>query len=121
MKKTVPLKKNYEFLRVYKNGQFFVGRFIILYVLKNKMEINRLGITTSKKVGKSVKRNRLRRLIRENYRAYEEFINEGYDIVFVARSTETMPTFGDINKEMKYLLKKLNIFNQERWSCLQNS
>lgn len=113
MNKTVPLKKNYEFSRVYKKGKFYVGRFIVLYVLENKLDINRLGITASKKVGKSVKRNRLRRLIRESYRLYEEYLDVGYDIVFVARSTETMPGFKEINKEMKFLFKKLNIFNQE--------
>jgi len=56
-----------------------------LYVMKNDLGINRLGITVGKKFGKSVKRNRMKRLIRENYRLYEEFVKKGYDLVFVAR------------------------------------
>ncbi len=121
MKKTVPLKKNYEFLRTYKKGKFYVGKFITMYALPNKFKFNRLGITVSKKFGKSVRRNRLRRLIRENYRLFEDFINYGYDIVFVSRNTEEMPEFISIKKEMKFLLKKLNIFDQEKWDCLKDS
>jgi ribonuclease P protein component len=120
MVKTVPIKKNYEFLRAYKKGKFFVGKFIILYVLTNNLNINRLGITTSKKVGKSVRRNRLRRLIRENYRFYEEFVKTGIDLIFVARSSEPLPEFSDIKKEMRFLLKKLNVFDREKWDCLKN-
>jgi len=66
-----------------------------------------------KKFGKSVKRNRMKRLIRENYRLYEEFVKKGYDLVFVARNTEQMPDFKDVKKEMKFLMKKLDIFEQE--------
>ena len=119
MIKTVPLKKNYEFLRLYKKGKFFVGKFIILYVLINKSDINRLGITASKKIGKSVTRNRYRRLIRENYRLYENFVKSGNDFVFVARSSERLPEFLEIKKEMKFLLRKLNVFDQEKWDCLK--
>lgn len=117
MVKTVPIKKNNEFLRAYKKGKFFVGKYLILYAIKNRLEINRIGITTSKKVGKSVKRNRIRRLVRENYRFYEDFIKKGYDLVFVARSTEKLPEFADIKKEMKFLLKRLSVFEQEKWDC----
>ena len=65
MKHTVSLKKNYEFGRVYKRGKFYAGKFLVLYVLKNKLNYNRLGITASKKFGKSTKRNRVRRLIKK--------------------------------------------------------
>jgi ribonuclease P protein component len=117
MKKTVPLKKNYEYRRIYKKGSFFVGRFIILYVLQNGQELNRIGVTISKKVGKSVKRNRIRRIVKENYRFYEEFVKNGYDCVFIVRSSDKEPGFHEIRREIKYLLKKLNVFNQERWLC----
>jgi ribonuclease P protein component len=117
---TVPLKKNYEFLRVYKKGKFYVGKYLTAYMLPNNLNINRLGITVSKKVGKSVKRNRIRRLFRENYRLFEDFIYKGYDIVFVSRSSDKIPDFIEIKKEMKFLLKRLNIFDQEKWDCLKS-
>ena len=121
MIKTVPIKKNSDFVRVYKKGKFYAGRHIVLYVLRNGCNINRIGITVGRKFGKSVKRNRVKRLIRENYRLYEIFVKNGYDIVFVARSGEDMPTFADIRKEMKFLLKKLDIFDREKWDCLKDS
>jgi ribonuclease P protein component len=117
MIKTVPIKKNYEFMRVYKKGKFFVGKNLILYTLVNRKRTNRLGITASKKIGGSVKRNRVRRLIKENYRMYEEFVKDGIDFVFVARVRGIIPEFNEIKKEMKFLLKKLDVFNQEKWNC----
>jgi len=121
VKKTVTLKKNYEFVRIYKKGSFFPGKFIVIYVLKNRFGINRLGITANKKVGKSVKRNRAKRLIRESYRFYEDFIPSGLDIVFVARAVDMEYGLSEILKEMKFLLKKVKAFDQEKWDALKNS
>lgn len=112
MKKTISLKNNYEFVRAYKKGKFFVGRYLVIYVLKNRLGINRLGITANKKVGKSVRRNRVKRLIRENYRFYEDSISGGLDIVFVARNPDNEYGFSEIHREMKFLLKKMQVFDQ---------
>ena len=109
MKHTVSLKKNYECGRVYRRGKFHAGKFLVLYVLKNKLDYNRLGITASRKFGKSTKRNRIRRLIKENYRQMEEMIKPGYDLVIVARKTGELPSYLEVKKEMKFLLKKLNM------------
>ncbi len=117
MIKTVPIKKNAEFLRIYKRGKFFVGKYLVLYVFKNNFKFNRIGITVSKKFGNSVKRNRIKRLIKENYRFYEQFIKTGFDLVFVARSSDKAADYTDIKKEMKFLLKKLSIFDREKWDC----
>lgn len=113
MKKTAPLKSNNEFLRVFRKGRFYAGKHIVLYVLKNNLNVNRLGITASKKFGKSVKRNRIRRLIKENYRCFEDFIAQGNDIVFVAKKQEVMPGYHDIKKEMKFLLKKFELMVEQ--------
>ena len=110
MKNTVTLKNNNEFLKIYKKGRFQAGKNVVLYVMKNRLSLNRLGITVSKKFGKSVKRNRIKRLIKENYRYYEELIKVGYDIVFVARKNDCMPDYFDIKKEIKFLFKKLDLF-----------
>ncbi|MCL2146225.1 MAG: ribonuclease P protein component [Synergistaceae bacterium] len=119
MKNTFSIKKNYEFLRIYKKGKFYVGKNVILYVLKNQTGkyagCNYIGITTSKKIGKSVKRNRLKRLVRENYRAIESYLFPGYSLVFVLRNAEETPNFWVLSKEMKYLLIKANILDSEKW------
>jgi len=84
MKNTISIKLNREFHRVYKRGQRKGGKFVSVYALKNKLSSNRLGITVGKKFGNSVQRNRMKRLIRENYRLIEEKLCCGYDIVVVA-------------------------------------
>ncbi len=119
MRKTITLKKNYEFSRVFNKGSFYVGRHISLYVLPNKMSSNRIGISVSKKAGKAVIRNKKKRLIREAYRHFEKFIMTGYDIVIAARGDETVPKYGALLKEFKYLLKKLKVFDQENYDCLK--
>ncbi len=83
------------------------------------MDMNRLGVTASRKFGKSVRRNRVRRLIKENYRHFEKYMKVGYDFVFVARATDVLPEYNDIKKEMKYLLKKSAVLDLEKWNCLK--
>jgi ribonuclease P protein component len=115
MRKTIPLKKNYEFARIYNRGRFFPGKYMVIYVRNNRSGANRLGITASKKIGGSVRRNRVKRLIRENYRFYEEYIPDGLDIVFAVRKTETDYGFAEIRKEMRFLLKKVRAFDEKKW------
>lgn len=119
MKNTVSLKKNYEFSRVFNKGAFYVGRHIIVYVLPNKQRANRLGISVSKKCGNAVLRNRKKRLIRESYRHFEDFILLGYDIVIAARAEDTDLKYAALLKEFKYLIKKLKVFDQEKYNCLK--
>ena len=109
MRFTSSLKKNYQFLKVYKRGISYAGKYLVVYCLKNNCNCVRLGITTSKKVGNSVVRNRIRRLLKENYRQIEEKVLVGYDIVFVVRANDNVPSYYEIKREMKYLLKKLKL------------
>lgn len=113
MDDTISLKKNYQFSRVYRKGNAACGKYLILYCLRNRDRDLRLGITTSRKVGKSVVRNRIRRLIRENYRSIESKLIKGFDVVFVVRSSDRLPSYYEIKKEMRYLFKKLGMFKQE--------
>ena len=119
MRRIVTLKKNYEFAKVFNKGKYYVGRCIIVYVLPNKLPSNRIGISVSKKAGNAVIRNKKKRLIRESYRHYENCILNGYDIVIAARAEETVPKFAALLKEFKYLIKKLQVFDQEKYNCLK--
>ena len=82
------IHKNYEFRIVYGKGKCFSSSLFIMYVYKNKKNflLNRLGISVSKKVGKSVTRNRVRRLVYEVYRLNSHKLKNGYDIVFISRN-----------------------------------
>jgi len=119
MKRTVTLKKNYEFSRVFNKGSFYVGRHIIVYVLPNKQSYNRIGISVSKKAGNAVMRNKKKRLIRENYKHYQDYILNGYDIIIAARAEDTVPKYSALLKEFKYLIKKVKVFDQEKYNCLK--
>lgn len=79
------LKKRWEFEKVYKQGKRYWNKNFAIYVLPNGMPRTRLGLTVSKKVGNSVQRNRVKRLIRESFRLSKEHIMSGYDIVVVAQ------------------------------------
>ncbi len=85
MKKYITIKENRDFSRLYRRGRSFVSPVLVTYVIKNKNDNLRYGITTGKKIGKAVKRTRARRVIRAAF--YEVYPNlaKGYDIVFVAR------------------------------------
>lgn len=87
MKFSESLKKNSDFQKVYRQGKSYANRYLVMYVLENNTEGNRLGISVSKKVGNSVIRHHLTRLIRESYRLHEDMFNNGLDIVVIARST----------------------------------
>ena len=84
MRKFNTLKKNYEFKRVLNKGQYYYGKYIQFFIIKNNRKINRIGIAISSKIAGAVERNKVKRLIRENYRLYiKDNILKGYDFVFV--------------------------------------
>ena len=106
MKKYTSLKKNDDFRRVYKNGRSRADKRIVLYTCKNGLDINRLGISVSKKVGNSVVRHHLARLIREAYRLHEEDFKTGLDLVVVVRQGSSEMSFFETEES---LLKLANL------------
>ena len=113
MKKPPVLTENREFQKVYRRGKYAATAFLVIYCLYNRTETTRIGITTSKKVGNSVKRNRMRRLIKENIRELYNQLNKGFDIVIVARKTESSANKEIIGKELRYLFYKLGLLDRE--------
>ena len=105
MKITQSLKKNKEFQQVYKKGKSFANKYLVMVVLENDLEENRLGISVSKKVGNSVQRHRLTRLIREGYRCSEENFLKGQDIVVVARVNAREIGYREIESALNHLGK----------------
>lgn len=97
------LKKNQDFQNVYKRGRSFANRYLVMYVLENNLEKNRLGISVSKKVGNSVIRHHITRLIRESYRLQEELFISGIDIVVIARVNAKEITYHQTEKALIHL------------------
>lgn len=99
------LKKNSDFQNVYKNGKSLANKYIVMYVLPNNKNINRLGISASKKIGNSVVRHRFSRLVRESYRLHENIFNSGLDIVVVARKSASSVSYAEIESALLHLSK----------------
>lgn len=82
----VTLKSNPDFRRLYNRGKAITNPALVVYYSKNRAGICRIGITTSKKIGNAVERNRSRRVLKEAFRSVCPNVKPEYDIVLVARS-----------------------------------
>lgn len=105
MKISESLKKNHQFQFVYKYGKSYANKYLVMYVKENGTGRNRLGISVSKKVGNSVVRHRITRLVRESYRLHEAVFNSGLDIVIVARVNAASVGYEEIEKALLHLGK----------------
>ena len=103
------LKKNKDVQLVYKNGTSQANRYLVMYVLENQYRKNRLGISVSKKVGNSVVRHRITRLIRESYRLNEMKFKKGLDIVVIARQSAKGRTCQEIESAVLHLAGRHHI------------
>ena len=107
------LKNTNQFKIVYNNGKSYVNRDLVMYLRKNDSDTNRLGISVSKKVGNSVVRHRITRLIRESYRLNEAKLLQGYDIVVVARANAKGKDYFDICRAFLHLAKLHRIIEEK--------
>ena len=106
------LKKNKDFQNVYKNGRSCANSYLVMYVLENGTERNRVGISVSKKVGNSIVRHRLTRLIRESYRLSEECFRSGLDIVIIARTGAKERNYHEMESALIHLGKLHKIYHK---------
>lgn len=107
------LKNTNQFKIVYNNGKSYANRDLVMYLRKNDSDTNRLGISVSKKVGNSVVRHRITRLVRESYRLNEAKLLQGYDIVVVARANAKGKDYFDICRAFLHLAKLHRIIEEK--------
>lgn len=107
------IKSNCDFRRIYGKGKSFQGPALVSYVMKNRAGICRMGITTSKKIGNAVERNRSRRVIRAAYSMIEDKICGNYDFVFVARSKTKYVKSTDLALLMLLQLKQAGVIDEK--------
>ena len=103
MKFSESLKKNRDFQNVYNNGKSYANKYLVMYVLENNLNKNRIGISVSKKVGNSVIRHHITRLVRESYRLQEDVFNSSLDIVVIARGTAREVGYKEIESALLHL------------------
>lgn len=99
------LKKNHQFQFVYKNGKSYANKYFVMIIKENGLGKNRIGISVSKKVGNSVVRHRVTRLVRESYRLHESVFNSGLDIVVVARNHAATASYYEVESALLNLAK----------------
>lgn len=114
------LRKNQEFRTVYRRGRSWASKILVIYKLKNSKNVkdgvpyNRIGISVSKKIGGSVVRSRVKRLIYEAARLSQDETVKGYDLVFVARNPIVGRTFQEVQSSVRYLYRKAGLVNNEK-------
>jgi ribonuclease P protein component len=114
MKNEGRLKKSKEFGYVYKRGKSYADRFLIMYIVPNNSQSNKVGFSVSKKVGNSVKRNKIKRRLREIFRLNNNDIKKGYNLVFIPRAQISKAEYKDIENSMINLFKKAKILENKR-------
>ena len=107
------LKKNYEFRNVLTKGKYYSGKNIEAFIKDNNKDCNFLGLAISVKTAKAVGRNKIKRLIRENYKTLEPQIVNGKSIVFLWKKKVDIKnaTFENIKNDMNIIFEKANIKN----------
>lgn len=106
------LKKTWEFQRAYKKGRKYWDTYFVIYVYRTQLRQTRLGITASKKVGKSVQRNRVKRLIREAFRMLKLELLPNYDIVVVGRTAACGLSMHQARESLRMLFQRASIIRK---------
>ncbi len=109
MKDPYILRDQKDFDLLFKRGRSAGSRFVVLVYRKNGLPYNRKAFLASKKVGKSVVRNRARRLMREAFRQMEDSLPKGYDLLFIARNTIQDSKCADVKKSIEAATKRAGI------------
>ena len=112
MRFTATLKMNYEFARVYHKGKYAANRYVVVHYLKKKSPGNRLGVSCSRKVKGSVRRNRRKRLLRESYRLLEPRLELGYDIVLIARDWREDPGCAAVADDIARTMRRIGLMKE---------
>ncbi len=103
------LKKKKDFQAVYSRGKSYANRFLVLYVFRSNRFQGKVGFAAGKKLGNAVKRNRIKRLLRESYRMHQSEIEEGVSLLLVGRKAALAVKCQELEKAFLALGRKAGI------------
>ncbi|MBS4539312.1 ribonuclease P protein component [Clostridium sp. D2Q-11] len=106
MDKKLKLRNNRDFRKVYDKGKSISNKYLVMFYIKNGLDYNRVGFSTTKKLGNAVIRNKVKRLIKESFRLNNDNLINGYDIVFLARIRANSASYEDMEKSIINLFKR---------------
>lgn len=111
MNKKYGLRKNTEFRHVYDKGKSYANKYIVMFFIENGLDFNRVGFATTKKVGNSVVRSKIKRRMKESYRLNSTKFKQGYDIIFLSRASAKDTTYREVESAILHLgkISKLSI------------
>ena len=107
------IKLNSDFRRTYSRGKSAVSPCVVVYCRKNRLGRNRVGFTVSKKIGKAVVRNKIRRRLREIARLHDARLLQGYDLIFVARGRAASADYRRLERDVLQCFQNLKLFCTE--------
>jgi ribonuclease P protein component len=111
MRRKYRLRRNSDFQQVRQNGKFYASPLMVLAFLRNELDHSRFGFVVSKRLGNAVKRNKIKRRMREVARLRLSQIEPGFDLVIIARQPIRKASFQEIEKTLLYLLKKSKLLS----------
>jgi len=112
MKRQYRLRKNADFQRIRRFGKSKSNRLMVLIVLPNRSNRSRFGFAVSKRIGKAVRRNKIKRQMREAVRLRQEKIQPGWDLLFIARAPIKRANYQDIAQAVYSLLDQFSLFKE---------
>jgi len=112
MEKELKLKNNLEFRKIYDSGKSFANRYLVIFFKKNNQPYTRVGFTTTKKLGNSVIRNKVKRRMKEAFRLNNHKIKDGYDLIFLSRVSAKDVSYKDIESAILHLAKLSGILKK---------
>ena len=109
MKRKYRLRRNSDFQRVRQVGKSYASPIMVLAFLRNELEYSRFGFVVSKRLGKAVVRNKIKRRIREATRLKMSQIKPGFDIVLIARNRINQASYLEVSQSLEHLLKAADL------------
>lgn len=112
MRRRYRLRRNSDFQWVRQHGQSYASPLMVLAFLRNELDHCRFGFVVSKRLGKAVRRNKIKRRMREAVRLRIPYIKPGFDVVFIARQPTRQASYVEIEQAVEQLLARADLLGR---------